>query len=113
MTTDQHTTDRVLAELARIEWELNRCVFDGTLDADTVLRSLQLLVTGGRSRRTRDLIHGLFVPPADQVDNVRRWNELYLWGFTERDFSDIGAPPSWPDGDLLAVVLVPSLATVQ
>jgi hypothetical protein len=35
----------------------------------------------------------MFDPVAEQLDNVRRWNEERGWGFTERDFEAIDVTP--------------------
>lgn len=57
-------------------------------------------------------IHGIFEPPEKQIDNVRRGNAHFEWGFTERDFDRLPSPPEWPEDPLTAVVLVPYLDTV-
>ncbi|MFY9484282.1 MAG: hypothetical protein WAP74_01510 [Patescibacteria group bacterium] len=81
-------------------------VHDGNF-GDTVVP-----VTHQRVRKIQ-LIHGLFVPPEVQIENVRHWNEQKKWGFGKNVLADLSKPPAWPDDRLVAVVLVPYLWDVQ
>lgn len=73
-----------------------------------------------RHQRT-PLIHGMFVSPAEQVQNVIRWNKKYGWGFVksglqcmlgvELAYADRGET-KWPEhSDMTVQVLVPYFAT--
>lgn len=54
-----------------------------------------------------------FISIEDQIKNLKAWNKKYGWGFTAQDFKDLPAAPKWPQDELVAVVLVPYLKTVQ
>jgi hypothetical protein len=62
-----------------------------------------------RSQRPKSL----FVNTNEQIANVIRWNEEFNWGFTEDDFEKLEPPPAWPLNEMICVVLVPYLQTVQ
>ncbi len=56
------------------------------------------------------LIHGLFTPVEAQLTRVCELNIERGWGFTDEDFEVAEqSVPEWPDGKLVAVVLVPYL----
>lgn len=68
------------------------------------------LVTGARPLSPPG---GIFVSPAQQLENIRRWNEDLEWDFAEADFAavDLTEPP--PDLPPLVVdVVVPYLPPV-
>lgn len=60
-----------------------------------------------------ELINGMFISPAAQLELVRQRNTERNWGFTEEAFAALGEPPVWPDGKLSAVILDVSLDTPQ
>lgn len=37
--------------------------------------------------RKLELVHGLWTPPAEQIVQVRRWNDLFGWGFKPEQFT--------------------------
>ncbi len=47
----------------------------------------------------------MFVPVAEQVDNVRRWNEERRWGFTAADFDAIDTTPVVHENPLVVDVV--------
>jgi len=47
----------------------------------------------------------MFVPLAEQMDNVRRWNMEKGWGFGEADFSAVDLTPGQYDDPLVADVI--------
>lgn len=56
------------------------------------------------------LIHGIFNKPEDQLKRVRELNLERGWGFTDACFIEAEKSiPKWPDGELVAVTLVPYL----
>lgn len=64
-------------------------------------------------QQTNGLIHGLYVAPEIQIENVRRGNAHWGWGFTDADFAALPPPPSWPNRVLTCIVLVPYLETPE
>ncbi len=57
-----------------------------------------------------ELIHSLFTPISAQLTRVRELNAERNWGFTDEDFAEAEqSVPEWPDGELVAVTLVPYL----
>lgn len=91
-----------------------------TLNPQLVLDRLQEMIEmpAGASQpsnlppvRMPRLINGLFSPPAWKIANVRRWNSVFEWGFTEEDFKNLPPPPPVPDLLCATVVLVPYLET--
>lgn len=95
-----HIFDKAI-EIARVAGRGNRSY-------DRILRSMQDIVDG-RFAPDNDDLQQLFISPEDQIQNVRRWNQRYKWGFSEEDFEQLKPPPSWPTGHLCAIVLVPYL----
>ncbi len=62
------------------------------------------------------LVPGLFVSPEQQIENVRVWNRLRSWGFTEANFEQARAQLptiTRPTRHLNTLVLVPDLDTVR
>ena len=91
-----------------------------TLSPQFLLDRLQELVEAGeespqpskrKSTFLPSLVKGLFTPTHIKLENVRRWNEQRNWGFTEADFANLPAPPSYPKNQFGTVVLVPYLET--
>lgn len=54
-----------------------------------------------------------FLSTDDQIKNVKSWNKKYKWGFSAADFKKLPKAPERPKEDLVAVVLVPYLKTIQ
>ena len=55
-----------------------------------------------------------FVSPTEQMVNVLKWSEEFGWGMDEGHFSELSSePPTWPSGELSAVVLAVYLDTVE
>lgn len=91
-----------------------------TLNPQLVLDRLQEMIEmpAGASQpsnlppmRMPQLVKGLFSPTWWKVQNVRRWNSVLEWGFTEEDFKSLSPPPPFPDLPFATVVLVPYLET--
>jgi hypothetical protein len=91
-----------------------------TLNPQFVLDRLQEMVEAGEETPQPSkskpilmpkLVKGLFSPLNVKLENVRRWNEIRNWGFTESDFANLPAPPPYPDNKFGTVVLVPYLET--
>lgn len=58
----------------------------------------------------------MFISPAEQIKNIKTWNEQYKWGFTPDDFKaidNIRGAMGMPYDKLTTPVLVPYLATTQ
>ncbi|MGI8751360.1 MAG: hypothetical protein ACR2MN_03440 [Acidimicrobiales bacterium] len=51
----------------------------------------------------------MFIPVAEQIDNVRRWNGYLDWGFDEEDFVTVDLTPRAHAGPLVVDVVVPYL----
>ncbi len=54
----------------------------------------------------------MFVTPEEQLEVAKQRNVEGGWGFTDADFIALGRPPTWPEGELCAVVLEVCLTTV-
>ncbi len=51
----------------------------------------------------------LFIPVAEQIENVRRWNDDLEWGFGEEEFAALDPTPRSHPGRLVVDVVVPYL----
>ncbi len=88
-------------------YEIQKRLLNGSLSPTMARRPLQQIIEGNLGDNGAS---GLFVSPEQQVENLRRWNDQYGWGFTEEDFESLPDAPDSPGG-LIAVVLVPYLGT--
>lgn len=92
-----------------------------TLNPELVLDRLQEMVELSANarqvsqRHTKEmslLENDMFVPSYWKIRNVKRWNKERNWGFSEKDFRDLGPAPDYPDDRPFATaVLVPYLDT--
>jgi len=67
-----------------------------------------LIIVRSEQPAPMQLVRRLFTPREQQLTLMRAWSEELYWNFTEEDFAKAEAEmPDWPDGGLIAVVLVP------
>lgn len=122
--TGKPVTDEQLGRISRKWHAIFEKIAKGALPLDKVLGAFQAIHDGRFVNEDALVVHqkpllinGIFAPPEVQVENVRRWNdEQQGWGFSDENFASLAEAPEWPDGEeakLVAVVLVPYLATVQ
>lgn len=89
--TDLHPTIRALSD-GGMDAALARAVrqSDGGQRAVRAMRA-ELLGDGTQAAQATDrkleLVHGLWTPPAEQLVQVRRWNDLFGWGFKPDAFT--------------------------
>ncbi len=127
--TRKSVTDEQYGRLQRRLGELARRVDEGSVEYDSTMSALQLLVEGKRliqqplgepechpyrggsdKPASTELIHSLFTPISAQLTRVRELNSEHGWGFTEDDFATAEqSVPEWPSSNLVAVTLVPYL----
>jgi hypothetical protein len=73
---------------------------------------LQACIEGNFSilKQKWNLINGYFTPISEQITRLKELNTWHNWGFSDADFDSLArSVPEWPDGNLIAVSLVPYL----
>lgn len=86
-----------------LEAEIRRRVQRGIIHPQVLNAALETLLATSKD--------DLFISTEAQVENVRRWNTAFRWGFTLADFQSLQQPPECTGEGLVTTILVPYLDT--